>query len=209
LGFDADGFLHAGAASGGIWTWQPDGRGALSETGSDTAITALAFGPTGQLVVSDGRAVLDEFVLLEAGAYSGALAADGRIAIGCDDHAVLLWPDAGGAPRQLGRHHGRVTAAAFAPDGRLATGSVDGVVRLWDPDGQPLYSRADAAGTVTALGFGADGRLVVTCGGFLRIWPSGTDGAELTRLARRFPLPPLTTQQRQAAQLPLEPTLGR
>jgi WD40 repeat protein len=113
-------------------------------------------------------------------ATSAAFAPDGRrVATGCDDGLVRLWPlgDAG-EPTLLRGHEAGVVSVAFRPDGAaVASASRDGTVRLWPANGpgEPTVLRGHA-GAVTWVAFSPDGsgRLAsASVDGTVRVWPPG------------------------------------
>src|SRR6185295_716510 len=51
------------------------------------------------------------------------------------DHAVRLWPVAGGAPRVLDGHNQNVNGVAFTPDGKsVVSAAYDLTLRIWPLD---------------------------------------------------------------------------
>ena len=76
------------------------------------------------------------------------------------DHAVRLWPLAGGVPRVLDGHTQNVNGVAFAPDGRtLVSVSYDQSIRIW-----PLTDSASPAVVampvpLNAVAVGSDGEI--------------------------------------------------
>ncbi|SDE50763.1 c-type cytochrome [Ruegeria marina] len=83
---------------------------------------------------------------------------DGVLYSGGDDFTVRAWAD---APREMGRHEGKITTLDVSPDGTwLASGSWDGSVRLWPlPDGAPVELPYPGAG-VNAVAWGPEGRFL-------------------------------------------------
>ncbi len=74
-----------------------------------------------------------------------------------DDFSVRLW---GNAPRELGRHKGKVTSLALSPDGRhVASGSWDGSIRLWPLDDGAQSQMPDPGAGVNTLAYDSKGRL--------------------------------------------------
>lgn len=124
---------------------QPPGDRLL--TGHAGAVTAMAFAPHGELLVTAGE---DEQVLLHylaehkpyhlPGWRSGmaqalAVSPDGEwLAAAGADQTVRVWSVATWEQRQaLAGHTGEVRSLAFSPDsGFLASAGADGSVRIWD-----------------------------------------------------------------------------
>jgi WD40 repeat protein len=118
------------------------------------------------------------------------LAADFRtLLLTSDDPGpVLQWTTERVSPAlalELGRHDGRVTAAAVLPDGRVVTGGDDERVLVWDPD-EPGAGPAELGRhrgySVTAAAVLPDGRVVTGIGdilgeGELLVWDPDEPGA--------------------------------
>ena len=129
----------------------------LTLVGHRGAVTAVAFAPDGQRLVTGG--------------------ADGTIRFwdGADGRELLC----------LRGHRSEITAVAFAPDGqRLVTGSTDGTVRFWDATShRELRALEMHAGPVWAVAVSPDGKRFVTgCDdGTARVWDAAS-GRELFTL---------------------------
>ena len=111
---------------------------------------------------------------------------DGALYSGGDDFAVLVW---GEAPRELGRHQGKVTSLAVSPDGAwLASGSWDGSVRLWSLDGRADRTLATPGAGVNAVAWGTEGRqlYVGTSGGRLLRYDTAKNQSPLPLLEHGF-----------------------
>jgi len=112
----------------------------------DDQVTAVAFGPQGQVA---------------AGAGDGAV----RVWRGAKDEAIDLEP-----------HGGSVTDLVFLPDGRLASASLDRGVRLHDPATGAFTDWSGPPGAVLDLEATADGRTLLGAAedGTLRVWEVAT-----------------------------------
>lgn len=100
----------------------------------------------------------------------------------------MVWDptDPGSGPAELGRHQGRVRAAAVLADGRVVTGGSDRLVLVWDP-ADPGSSPAELGrhdGAVRAVAVLADGR-VVTGGndGRVLVWDLARRGTQIVQLS--------------------------
>lgn len=103
------------------------------------------------------------------------LLADGRLASGGDDFAVILWtPGADGFTAQrMEGHQGKVMAVTASPDGRLlASASWDGTIGLWPLDGAaPRFLSGHGSG-VNDVAFSGDGGTLYSASsdGTIRTW---------------------------------------
>jgi WD40 repeat protein len=120
------------------------------KTAAASAVSALAFSPSGK-----------------------------RLACNGDAGSVRLWDVSERVPKMqevLGGHTQRVRSVAFAPDGlTLATGSEDHTVRLWNLGKTPAKERAVLTthlGAVRAVVFSPNGHTLATAGqdGVLSFW---------------------------------------
>lgn len=148
--------------------FSPDGRHAMSahvdklvlwdvNTGEEVrtvkgpliVITAVAFSPKGEYVLSSGSAVAKTLTLWDMGTGSElktlkghtrmvdsvAVSPDGKHALsGSSDNSLKLWNmETGEEIGTLKGNTGKITSVAFAPDGKHAfSGSDDGVTIFWN-----------------------------------------------------------------------------
>ncbi|HMQ31557.1 MAG TPA: WD40 repeat domain-containing serine/threonine-protein kinase [Chloroflexaceae bacterium] len=114
--------------------------------GHGSFVHAVAWGPTGRLLVSGGA-----------------------------DRTLRIWRADDGAPLACLEGHGdRVLCAAWSPDGHLiASGGADRSVRLWRAeDGQLLRTLPGHGDQVTGVAWSMDGDVLASVGadGALRLW---------------------------------------
>ena len=131
-----------------VWAWDLiNGQLLLSYEGFDNWITAMAFSPDGQiLVTTDDRDRLlfwngdtlrpAQVLILEEGSQPLALAFSPNgetLATGHKDGRVMLWDvDTLSLEKILPAHDAEITSLAFSSSGIwLASGSEDGVLRVW------------------------------------------------------------------------------
>jgi len=113
----------------------------------DGAVTAVAFSPDGQVVLT-----------------------------GSDDNTARLWDVGTAQPRgESLKHEGSVSAVAFSPNGQtVVTGSQDNTARLWDADtGLLRREPIRQEGYVTATAFSADGK-ILACVFSSALWKDST-----------------------------------
>jgi WD40 repeat protein len=110
-----------------------------SSSGSDAAVTHLAWSPDSAILAS------------ACGDFDAT------------DFAVRLWRADGSPLTVLTGHSGPVTSLAWSPDGSiLASGSLDGTIRLWGKDGTPRNTLEGRAGHVFALAWSPDGQTLAS-----------------------------------------------
>jgi WD40 repeat protein/serine/threonine protein kinase len=126
----------------------------------------------------------------KGGVTAVAFAPDGqRLVTGGSDGTARMWDAANGRELfRLEGHRSNVTAVAFAPDGRwVVTAGTDGTTRLWDTNsGRELKTlRDEKAAPVWAVAVTLDGKRVVTGSqdGAARVWDA-TNGQELLTLQK-------------------------
>jgi WD40 repeat protein/tRNA A-37 threonylcarbamoyl transferase component Bud32 len=170
-------------ASGGlddqVRLWDARSGRALAALPHGERVTALAFGPRGELASAsfDGTArvwlgpdwhEVARLALPGAQLWALALSPDGRdVALGDAEGALRLWRiDGSRRPIALDGHDRVVSAAAFSPDGGLlASAGWDGTVRLWDAGSGRGLARIDGhQRAVSAVAFAPDGRTLVSAG---------------------------------------------
>ncbi len=82
---------------------------------------------------------------------------NGTLYSGGDDFALRVWGD---APRELGRHKGKIASIAVSPDGtRIASGSWDGSIRIWS--GETFSELPYPGAGVNAVAFTSDGDALI------------------------------------------------
>ena len=194
LAFSPDGrFLASGSRDNCVRVWSlpakatptvstPADEGISEWTsfkGHTAQVTALAFTPDGQTLVSgadDGLVKFwdvlkgQEHVTLRGHTgrlYSVAFSPDGSLlASAADDMTVRLWDVATRRLRAvLAGHTSRVSTAAFSPDGKtLATAGWDHVVKLWDvASGRQKGRDRSQADFINCVAFSPDGATLASC----------------------------------------------
>jgi WD40 repeat protein len=149
VAFDASsGRLARGCADGTVLISDESGENVICLCAHASAVTALAFGSSGQ-----------------------------QIAVGADDGAVSVWdPRDGHRQFAMEGHSDTVTALAFRPqDGVLASASRDGTVGLWDAEGN-VTATFEMKVKVECLAFSPNSKYLAAGGenGVLKIWDTAT-----------------------------------
>ncbi len=159
--------------------------------GHSDSVTAVAFSPNSQLIVSGSRdktvRVWDitgaERRVLEghlSPVSAVAFSPDGRLIVsGARDSTVRVWDAATGAERRVLEAFLRWDdPVAFSPDGQLiVSGSSDGTARVWDAaTGVERCALKGYWGSVKAVAFSPDSRLIVSGSGdeTVRVWDAAT-----------------------------------
>jgi serine/threonine protein kinase/WD40 repeat protein len=171
--FSRDGRVFAaGRLAGGSWLFDLERREEARDTPAARRLSALRFGPGGNVAAGRGPGGGEVLIIdLAGGEVLRTLAHDtpvhavgwdasGRLlATACQDATARVWDAASGEPRwRLAGHTNVVVWVGFHPGSDLlATGSWDGTLRLWDlGSGLTLAQHAGLP-----LGFGPGGRLAV------------------------------------------------
>jgi len=166
-------------AGGEVKVWDAaTGREIFSLRAHRKTVTAVAFSPDGERLVSAGEdhtarvwdAASGEAVLVLEGHAERVLAAawspDGRrIATGSHDKTGRVWDAATGEVIHILRKHSdRVAAIAFSPDGqRIVTGSYDHTARIWDAGlGHLTLTLKGHSDYVRAVAWSPDGKRIAT-----------------------------------------------
>lgn len=200
LAFDSSGKRLAAASwDGAIRVWQTDSWELLeSHKAHEQSISALAFGPRGDLVSAslEGRllywrqeAASRQTSAIIAGrpdsVWIAAYSPDGRtLFVGGRGKRFELWDLPTQELRVSREGHPTTRCAAFSPDGRiLVTGGDDGIVAQWDArtgERKPDFGRHP--GAVSAVVFTASGdTLVSACDGRqVKIWDAKTGNEKAT-----------------------------
>lgn len=173
--------------------------------GHQGEVTALAFTPDGQALVSggeDGQLIFwnladygqSQRLPLKTWSVSRLVVTpDGQtLVVGSDDGHIDLWPlataDQDHSLRQLVNHQDRITALALGDQGQmLISGSRDRTLRLWAlPSGRLLQTLTAPQDPITALAWDPQAGSILSgdAGGRLQVWSSSsiTKGSLLQRL---------------------------
>jgi WD40 repeat protein len=196
--FSRDGERMASAGGGSIKFWDvASGRLLATEPFPGVMVSALAYSPDGQTLVSGGsdRTVKirdpgtgherGQFVVQSSTIGDLAYSPDSRrLATGGSDAVVRLWDIA--TSRQLRAfkgHTDRVASVAFSPDGKtVASTSFDKTVRLWDTS-RPAEPLMLTSGLLVnfqiapaCVAFSPDGQLVASGhrDRTVRVWETDT-----------------------------------
>lgn len=146
--------------SGRVCLWDIDSGEVIGYVAVGEPVSAVAFMPDGQTLVTGG-----------------------------DDGLVLLWSrESGEQLRCIGKHNREVTVVAVAPDGRtVASGGNDRTIRLWNAtDGKELHQLVHPK-EMSFVTFSPDGRIVACVSGGSYYSPEG--GTYLWDLATGKELP--------------------
>ncbi|KAI2868054.1 hypothetical protein CBS11852_11391 [Aspergillus niger] len=145
--------------------------GKLQQTlkGHSDPVTAVAFSPDGQTVVSGSgdstiklwNAATGELQQTLKGhsdpVWAVAFSPDGQTVVsGSGDNTIKLWNAATGELQQILEGHSRsVVAVAFSPDGRtVVSGSYDSTIKLWNAATGELQQTLEGhSDSVTAVAF--------------------------------------------------------
>jgi WD40 repeat protein/transcriptional regulator with XRE-family HTH domain len=175
-------------------------------------ITALAFAPDGQSLVSAGADNTPRLWDLTTGreirSFTGhvdvvsdaTFSPDGRLLLTASyDGTARLWDIASGAlVRTFTDHATAITSIAFAPDGRsVLTGHDNGDARLWDiRTGQQIREFTGHSFWLTSAAISPDGQYILTgsADGTARIWD--TDYQDTIRFACSLLWTDLTDDER-------------
>ncbi len=196
-----------------------DEEGRLVE-GLNRAVTAIAFTPDGQFLISgaeDGTiyvwnvrtgALVREFVGHADRITQIVMSADGkRVLTSSADRAAILWDfETGQLFRRFIGHTGAVNSIALNANGsEILTGSTDGRMIVWDIDtGQSQQQFIGAESPIVSVAFSPTGRQVLSgsLDGRTTLWEVDT-AAQIAEWARanRY-IPPFTCTQRVQFGLP-------
>lgn len=182
----AQGLLASGGQDGEVRLWEVDSGQPLGEplSGHTAFVRALAFSADGQRLVSAGDDALIAWEVatrqplaqasLDISAWSMALSAEGRLAVGHGDGSLTL---RNAETLELladpfMAHDGAVMSLAFHPDGRkLISGGWDQTVAGWDlANGDELWERPQLRGQVSALAFDLEGDRFITGDWYWDVW---------------------------------------
>lgn len=192
--------LTLGAADGSLLRWSLiDGSLTNQLFGHRAAITALAYSPVGDTLLSasrDGSLRTWDALGVETGRHSDlpaisavALAEGDRplVAAAGEDGSLRIWQPGAAPGPPIDAHLGRANALAVSPDRALiASAGDDGAIRLWGlPGGEPWGELRGHSGPALSLAFSADGALLASGGadGTVRLWRLPEGVAERTIVA--------------------------
>ncbi|MCB0004420.1 MAG: WD40 repeat domain-containing protein, partial [Anaerolineae bacterium] len=159
--------------------------------GHDSAVSALAWSPLGDVILSGGEA--GDLILWDAASHAAlarldvhdgpihavAFNADGTLAAtaGADGVVAVLDVPARQIVRRLAGHSVAVLDVAFSPDGgQILSASADASMILWDAaSGDFLRTFIGHAAAITGAAFVPDGSAILSSGDLsLRLWDVAT-----------------------------------
>ncbi len=178
--------------SGRIHTFRIDDPGARQRLqGSDTILNAVAFGPSGDLLIiggTDGVLYLWDArlqTLRPAGAFGygiGAVAGSlggRRVAVCREDGSVTACDIAGGSPTEAWAHQCPAPASAvvFSPDGSRVAVAGDAVLVWRTEDGSACAALPESAQRSKGIAYDHTGRRLAAAGadGAVRVWDAAAD----------------------------------
>lgn len=157
--------LAIGTRHGDIlrWRWRDSAWRAQSAIAAlGTAVTALAFTPSGEELIS------------------------------ASDRTLTRWAAGATLPRPLGQQDSPITAIAINTSGELASGDRDGRVVLWHlGTGEMLRTLTGHQGAISALGWTAQDTILVSAAWDMTLWwrQASTGGIRQRTRAAGFALP--------------------
>jgi len=198
---DSDGVIATAGADGIVRIWK-DGN-EVTSFGHGTGVTALAFGPDGQRLVSAGESGVAKVWDLENGVMLGSIlhserllalaySPDGRhVATAGRDNVARIWAEESRRTVAEMPHDAAVETLAFSPDGQhLASAATGGKVHVWTVPGGVEVSRS-LYGNVSTVQFSSDGSRLLVGGydGYVRVslWrPADLVAEACSRLTRNL-----------------------
>jgi WD40 repeat protein len=197
-------FAEGSVAAGSPAATEPETPPKFTLPSGEGAVWAVAFDPSGELIVTATEGGAVKFWSVHDGEIRGVLdnrksrspvwavafSPDGsRLFTANDDGFVRQWDVK--TRQEVGtgfKHEFAVRSLALSPDGRsLATGTRNGRVAIWDVEGGVVRHQTAGhdGGTVMSVAFSPDGRFIASAGSdqTVRMWVAadGTSRAELGR----------------------------